>query len=295
MNIYIYGSKSFKKDINKLLSKANIIFKLDDAGTIKEIDSVEELKNTIVASPRDIFLIDEDKIIKKGGVEFLKPKDGIERSFLNKYGVGDLSVDTFDDLIEHINARLELKQSQAQDLETSIKSINMSNIDFQNSSIEEDDDDIDDNLINTHLNIDEIDDSDNDIETDITLEEDNIKDELMNIDEMISDVDDTEIDNMDNSLKDDNMDDNIADDIDNIDDLEGLDELDSLDESMLLEALDEADLDPVDTVNTNDNEPIIQDSNNNSLTLAPEQLDTLTQVLSQLLNGKELEITIKVK
>jgi hypothetical protein len=285
MNIYIYGSKSFKKDINKLLSKANVVFKLEDSGTISEINSVEDLKGTITQSPRDIFLIDENKIIKKGGVEFLKPKDGIERSFLNKYGVGDLSVDTFDDLVEHINERIELKQSQNEDLSTSIKSIDIDNIgntDINDKSSSQED---------THLNIDKIIDIDDidDIENEnIDNNEDNNED-LININDILDDEIEDEIND---EIKEDNMSDDIDDlninDMD-IDDMEGLDELDNLDESLLMDALgnnEEIDLD------SNTNSDI---DSNSDLTLNPSQLSALTDVLSKLLNGKELQITIKVK
>jgi hypothetical protein len=285
MNIYIYGSKSFKKDINKLLSKANVVFKLENSGTISEINSVEDLKGTITQSPRDIFLIDENKIIKKGGVEFLKPKDGIERSFLNKYGVGDLSVDTFDDLVEHINERIELKQSQNEDLSTSIKSIdidNMNTMDINDESSSQED---------THLNIDKIIDI-SDIDDTEDENEDN-KEDSININDILDDE-------IENEINDETKEDNMSDDIDdlnidnmNIDDMEGLDELDNLDESLLMDAFgndEEIDLD------SNTNSDTDSDIGSNSdLILNPSQLSALTDVLSKLLNGKELQITIKVK
>ena len=280
MNIYIYGSKSFKKNINKLLSKANIIFKLEDSGTITEISNVEELKGFIVQSPRDIFLIDENKIIKKGGVDFLKPKDGIERTFLNQYGVGDLSADTFDDLVDHINARIELKQSQNEDLSTSIKSIDIDNMDIDTT------DNVDIENDENNLNIDEISDSEDKIISSTSDDYD---------EDVIEDDENTKEDDMEEEFGELNIDD--IDNLDTIDDENGLDELDELDESLLMDALEDDDL-IIDDMEDNSSDSSIEEpiiANNDNITLDTNQLGALTEVLSKLLNGKELEITIKVK
>ena len=82
MKIYIYGNQSFKKEIHETLDHSNIKFKLDNNTVIEEIESLEKLKTTIENNPKDIYLIDDEKIIKKNSLnkklKFLTPKDGIE-------------------------------------------------------------------------------------------------------------------------------------------------------------------------------------------------------------------------
>jgi hypothetical protein len=110
LNIYIYGDSSFKQEIHKLLDHANIKFKLG-SGYIEYVDSLELLKEAIKSNPEDIYLIDNSKIIDKNSlnakIKFLKPKDGIEKEFLQEYGIGDLSVDSLDSLVKHINKKIE--------------------------------------------------------------------------------------------------------------------------------------------------------------------------------------------
>ncbi len=111
MNIYIYGSKSFKKDVHNELDHSNIKFRLDEASSIVELGSLDELKRTIETCPNDIFLIDDDKIIKKEGLhqkfKFLIPKDGIEESYLFEHGVGDISFDSIEELSNHVINKIE--------------------------------------------------------------------------------------------------------------------------------------------------------------------------------------------
>lgn len=106
MNIYIYGSQSFKKEIHQTLEHANIRFKLDDNTLIKEIESLNELKETINNNPKDIYLIDDSKIIKKNSLnkklKFLAPKDGIDEEFLLDSGIADLSIDSLNEIPRYI-------------------------------------------------------------------------------------------------------------------------------------------------------------------------------------------------
>ena len=103
MNIYIYGNSGFKKEIHSTLDHANIKFKLDDSSIIKDVMSLDELKNTIIENPNDIYLIDDEKIIKKNSkIKFLNPKDGIEESFLLDNGIADLSVESFAEIPKYI-------------------------------------------------------------------------------------------------------------------------------------------------------------------------------------------------
>ena len=111
MKIYIYGNQSFKKEIHNTLEHANIKFKLDNNTAIEEIDNITKLKETIENNPRDIYLIDDDKIIKKNSLnnklKFLAPKDGIEEEYLLESGIADLSIDSLKELPKYIIKRYE--------------------------------------------------------------------------------------------------------------------------------------------------------------------------------------------
>lgn len=119
MNIYIYGSQSFKKEIYNTLIHSNIKSKLDATSIIKEIDNLEELKKTIQENPKEIFLIDDSKIIKKNSlnrrIKFLTPKDGIEEEFLLNSGIADLSVDSLDEIPKYILRKYEKSLLQEQE------------------------------------------------------------------------------------------------------------------------------------------------------------------------------------
>lgn len=121
MNIYIYGSTNFNNEIHKILDRGNIRFKIED-GEITDISTLQELKNLILEDPYQIFLIDENKIIEDDFIskylKFLVPKDGIEKSFLDHHGIGDVSSRTYNDLIIYIEKRLEtaLKKPKAAEI-----------------------------------------------------------------------------------------------------------------------------------------------------------------------------------
>jgi len=102
LNIFIYGNQSFKKDIQKILKDSKINKVLDDL-KIVEVNELQLLKENISLNPNDIYLIDDDSIIrKKSKFNFFKPKDGIEEEFLLECGVDDLSIDSMDDLPNYI-------------------------------------------------------------------------------------------------------------------------------------------------------------------------------------------------
>jgi hypothetical protein len=111
LKIYIYGNQSFKKEIHNTLEHANIKFKLDNNTAIEEIDNITKLKETIENNPRDIYLIDDDKIIKKNSLnnklKFLAPKNGIEEEYLIESGIADLSIDSLKELPKYIIKRYE--------------------------------------------------------------------------------------------------------------------------------------------------------------------------------------------
>jgi len=109
LNIYIYGNELFTGKIHTILDQINIKFKID--GEVTNIDNIDKLKELIKNVPTDIFLIDQDKVIVENLstklLKFLVPKDGIKKTFLDKYGIGDISIRDYDDLGIYINKRLE--------------------------------------------------------------------------------------------------------------------------------------------------------------------------------------------
>lgn len=128
MNVYIYGNSGFKKEIHETLEHANIKFKLDANSIIKDINNLEELKTIIKNNPNDIYLIDDEKIIKKDGfskkIKFLTPKDGIEEEFLLDNGIADLSVDSLKEIPKYIIEKHEQqKKTETQDIQSSIADI----------------------------------------------------------------------------------------------------------------------------------------------------------------------------
>jgi hypothetical protein len=86
---------------------------------IKDISTLAQIKRAIEQNPNDIFLIDDDKIIKKNAlhdkIKFLKPKDGIEEEYLKEHGIGDMSVNDIDELGSHIVKRLQEHNEESQE------------------------------------------------------------------------------------------------------------------------------------------------------------------------------------
>jgi hypothetical protein len=70
-----------------------------------------KLKTTIEDNPKDIYLIDDEKIIKKNSLnkklKFLTPKDGIEEEYLLDSGVADLAIDSLKELPKYIIKKYE--------------------------------------------------------------------------------------------------------------------------------------------------------------------------------------------
>ena len=121
MKIYIYGNQSFKKEIHQTLEHSNIKLKINTDILIEEISSLTKLKQTINENPKDIYLIDDEKIIKKNSlnkkIKFLAPKDGIEEEFLLESGVSDLALDSLKELPKYIIKKYEeLKYEESSEL-----------------------------------------------------------------------------------------------------------------------------------------------------------------------------------
>ena len=120
MNIFIYGNQNFKNEVNKILVNSKIESILEDV-KIEDISNIDILKEKIAINPNDIFLIDEDKIIKKSRFKFLKQKDGIEEDFLLQYGVNDLSIDSLDEIPNYIIRKYERIAFKEKDKSEEIK------------------------------------------------------------------------------------------------------------------------------------------------------------------------------
>ncbi|MFW2555592.1 hypothetical protein [Aliarcobacter butzleri] len=112
MNIYIYGNQPFKKEIYKILDSSQIK-KIDNNVIIKEISNLNDLKETIKAQPKDIYLIDDEKIIKKDSLKskFFAPKDGVDEQFLVESGVNDLTINSLNEIPEYIIRKYELEKN----------------------------------------------------------------------------------------------------------------------------------------------------------------------------------------
>lgn len=120
MNIFIYGNQNFKNEVHKILLNSKIETILEDV-KIEDISNIDILKENIAKNPDDIYLIDEDKIIKKSRFKFLKQKDGIEEDFLLQYGVNDLSIDSLDEIPNYIIRKYERTASKEKDKSLEIK------------------------------------------------------------------------------------------------------------------------------------------------------------------------------
>ena len=116
MNIYIYGSRNFKKEIHNVLNHSKIRLKLDDETLISDIDTIDELKEIIRNEPEDLYLIDNSKILTNKSlskkIKFLAPKDGIEEDFLVEHGVAELSLNSLEELPKYILKKYEEKREK---------------------------------------------------------------------------------------------------------------------------------------------------------------------------------------
>ncbi len=120
MNIFIYGNQNFKNEVHKILLNSKIETILEDV-KIEDISNIDTLKDNIAKNPDDIYLIDEDKIIKKSRFKFLKQKDGIEEDFLLQYGVNDLSIDSLEEIPNYIIRKYERIAFKEKDKSEEIK------------------------------------------------------------------------------------------------------------------------------------------------------------------------------
>ena len=110
MNIFIYGGNAFRNEIHKILDHGNIRFKIDD-GEVIDIVPLRTLIEKIKEDPTQIFIIDQNKVIEDGFIKkylkFLVPKDAIKKETLDEFGIGDISIREYKDILLHIEKRIE--------------------------------------------------------------------------------------------------------------------------------------------------------------------------------------------
>lgn len=292
MIIYIYGSDTFRKDIQQLLKHSNIKFRLDDNGEIKELKTLDELKDAIDDNPNNIYLIDDDKIIKKNSlnqkIKFLQAKDAIEQEYLLDHGIGDISVNSIDELSKHIIKKLEatISEKESNEIQDSIVEI-VEDAYEKNEEGEKEFFQLDDELSELLSQKDE--------------EENETSEEIASAVEMIEEI---ESDSTKNNLS-------FDEDLDNIEESknykvekvinQGVDmadefsEFDTLNEADLLAALDGMDDMAPPSSKVSNNAPKVNSKPSENINLSGSNVDDIAKLISQLLNNKTLEITIKVK
>ena len=303
MIIYIYGSDSFKKDINDVLQHSNIKFRLDEHGEIIDLKTLDELKEAIEENPNNIYLIDDDKIIKKNSlnqkIKFLKPKDGIEQEYLLDHGIGDLCVDSIDELSKHIKKKLEafIHEKESSEIQDSI-------VEIVEEAYEKDESDSFEEKLenNEEENQNQLDDELSNLLSNRQEENEPIIEQIDDISSLI----DEEMKQNDLSFEEDSANIEIAKDnkieeikqgVDMADDFS---EFDALNESDIMAALDgindvSVPSEPVQqniSSNTKTQDSVSQSEN---LDLGSSNADDIAKLIAQLLNNKTLEITVKVK
>ncbi|MDD2639954.1 MAG: hypothetical protein PHS65_03080 [Arcobacteraceae bacterium] len=308
MTIYIYGSKSFKNNIQEVLEHANMKFRLNDEDSIVELDTLHELKEAIEEDPQNIFLIDDEKIIKKNSlnekIKFLKPKDGIEEEFLKEHGIGDLSVDDIHDIATHIIKKLEKAHALKESLKEEYVQKQDSDIALKNSELA---------FVHTPLKEEKTDqikvESEEELSTNTSLY-DHDEDDDFDIDDVI-DFDDEEEQTKNQVAEEETLEIasvNESEDIINLqeedfgltveeieqkgenDMSDEFSELDSLNEDELLEALNGS-----STKNSSKTTNQSTKKTGAEVELNSNSIHEISSLITQLLNNKTLEITIKIK
>ncbi len=298
MTIYIYGNKSFKNNIHSVFEHANMKFRLNDEDSIVELSSLKKLKDAIKENPKNIFLIDEDKIIKKDSLNeklnLFKSKDRIEEEFLKEHGVmGELSVDNVADITLPIIRKLEEEHDRLdalkEETKDEIQSLNENEYDKNNLtdvSTKENDFNFFDEELESLINFED------DLPIDSLKYENNYKYDSINLDdedfglivEEIKDKNENRIDleQEDFDLEIEEIDSKRGDEMQN-----DFSELDSLNEDDLLKALGDS--------NSTSNEIKKKTNSQTEVELSNSNINDISSLITQLLNNKTLEITIKIK
>lgn len=332
LNIYIYGNNSFKKEIHETLEHANIKFKLDSDTKIEDIISLDLLKSTIEASPNDIYLIDDEKIIKKNAIsqkiKFLTPKDGIEEEFLLDNGIADISVDSLKEIPKYILKKYEQQKELEPNIQNSIIDIvdeayeNDEKIDSEDDFNIELDEELsqllssskeekknDENEVNSKveevksedINLDELEGLINDEETSTAeLSKDELSsminfEEDFGLNNIQSDYDNKEI------LEDEEIEEIKTQKEDDFKELENItfeDPIQGDDMSSDFSELDSLNEKDVLSALSNIDSPVAvapSDSSKQKIEVESSNVNDIAELISKLLNNKTLEITIKIK
>lgn len=268
MNIYIYGTQNFKKDIHAELSRSNIDYKLGDNGLIQDVNSLDTLKELIEDSPEEVFLIDDAKIIKENlinsKIKFLKPKDGIEQKYLKEMGIEEFSVDSIQDISRYILKKMKAlgldddeEFEERNEIENSISDIvkDAYSLEEENNSDSLEDDGSDYELSD-------------DLKTLLTSNKDENK-ELFKLD-------DDYLNSRENSMEDSKK-------------AEDFTSLEELSESDILSAFNGLDMPKTQTPKKVDKDE------GKEVSIKLDNPEDIKDFLSKLLNSKAIEITVKVK
>ncbi|PLY06478.1 MAG: hypothetical protein C0625_08970 [Arcobacter sp.] len=298
MVIYIYGSESFKKDIHALLNHSNIKFRLDEHGEIIDLKNLDELKEAIEDNHNNIYLIDDAKIIKKNSlnqkIKFLKPKDGIEQEYLLDNGIGDISVDSIEELSKHIIKKLEslIHEKESNEIQESI-------VEIVEDAYEQDANtkeyiQLDDELSELLSHIEDKDDENN-LKDSVSLIENTDKEEISSLSNELSFEED--LDNIEITEKCIESKDTIVTKQGDNDMADEFSQFDTLDENEILAALGEMDKINIPKKPKSVNDSITSSAGNSkeSLDISGSNVNEIAELISKLLNNKTLEITVKVK
>ena len=274
MNIYIYGNHSFKKDIHETLEHSNIKFKMDNDCVIKEINDLSVLKQTIKNNPYDVYLIDDEKIIKKNSLQkkmkFLTPKDAIEEEFLLDSGIADLSVNSLSEIPKYIIRKYEDQKKVNEQKKVSI-------FDDVDSAADKDNNvELDEELAKLLAKEDEVHEEQINIPTDNYLESENLED-LFNISDDI---------NFQQSSSNDNISKNEFDDIMNFNDDFGLNNIsfDYDDEATNNEPLDPMEEDFFKSISMDNEENDEEEDDENEIF---EDIDFLEEIFTNKEKNKQ--------
>ncbi len=288
MIIYIYGTDSFKREIHYVLNHSNIKFRLNAHDEIIDLKTLNQLKDAIADNPDNIYLIDDSKIIRKNTlqekIKFFKPKDGIKQEYLLDHGIGDISVDSMDELSKHIIKKLEsvILENESNDIQESIVEI------VEDAYIELDSE------LGSLL-------SHRDLEKDDS-EFLNTKDEHSSL-EIVGNIQNSLHDDYNEDLYFDKNLDNIEEKVEMIIDepvrgdnmADDFSEFNSLDENEIMTALDGMNDNIIEKESIKQSIISACDNSTKNIDMDSSNVDDIAKLISQLLNNKTLEITVKVK
>jgi len=104
-----------------------------------DLESIDDLEDSINNNPNDIYLIDSDKIIKRNIItdklNFLKPQGSVYKEYLDEVGIDDMCFNSNEALINYIIDKIDNTDSVEtnedivnDDIKNTIEERNMSDI-----------------------------------------------------------------------------------------------------------------------------------------------------------------------